>query len=112
MKKIFTAIAMTALLFVIGIIAYHYASNALRGKSHQVSGVVQYHTPDYTVSADAPEGYYVESTAIGRVYIEHKNVFSYVNKYVIARGYLEEICGNDGGSCFPLVDAQSITITK
>lgn len=111
MKKTIVTITITTLVFVAGILAHSYISNMQRG-SHQVSGVVKYYTPDYTASGEAPEGYYVESSAIDKVYIEHQNIADYTDKHINARGYLKEICGNDFGSCFPLIDAQTIDIAQ
>lgn len=107
MKNNIIIIALTSLLFVAGMLTYGYIKDMQRG-IHRVSGIIKYHTPDYTVSGDAPKGYYVNLSATNRIYIEHENIAAYLNKYIYAHGYLEEICGNDGGSCYPLIAAQKL----
>jgi len=108
MKKILFTFMLTALLFILGIFSYQYVSDTLIRGNQIVSGVVKYHKPDYTVSLDAPEGYYIEASAIGRVYLKHESISEYLDKNIKVSGVLREICGNDQGSCFPLIDARWI----
>lgn len=107
MKNNIIIIALTSLIFTAGILTYWYIKDMQRG-IHRVSGIIKYHTPDYTISADAPEGYYINLSTTHRMYIENENIHDYLNKYVYAQGYLKETCGNDGGSCYPLIIAQRL----
>lgn len=110
MKKVFLAILFTVIIFVLGIWAYFFISDSQKGVQH-ISGVVQYHTPDFNVSADPPAGYYIESSAIGMVYIQSENISDYLGETINASGSLKEICGNDGGSCFPMIKTSAISVS-
>lgn len=93
---------ITALLFTAGIFGFQYCSSFLEPRI-KVSGVVRYHRADLTVSADPPEGYYVESSAIGRIYLQHNAMPGALTRSIDARGTLRGMCGNDKGACFPMI---------
>jgi len=81
----------------------------------QVSGLlqVQIRPADPGATGNPPNGYFIEATAIGRVYLEPVDVKQYVGIKVVARGRLSRAtCGNDGQSCYPVIAATSILEAK
>lgn len=76
------------------------------------TGVVMLESYDDPAWAGAsglpPSGYYIESSATGRVYIEHSAVEHYLGRQIRATGRLETLCGPDGVNCYPVVRSAKI----
>ena len=107
-KKILITLCIVMLSFVLGIFANHYVSEYFRN-THYISGIVEYQSkPDPFTTGPAPEGYYVNSSVFGRVYVRHNSVSEYLGKNIRARGWLKDICGVDDSPCYPLIDAEWI----
>ncbi|MCC6132640.1 MAG: hypothetical protein IT186_22160 [Acidobacteria bacterium] len=106
-RTVSVTILATTLLFTAGTLAFQYASSIVEPRVN-VSGVVRYHKADLTVSADSPEGYYVESSAIGRIYLRHNEMPGVLNRHIEARGTLRGVCGNDKATCFPLMNIERL----
>lgn len=89
----------------------HYLS---RSAPVQVSGVLQVQSKpaDPSASGNPPNGYFIEATAIGRVYLEHSSAKQYVGRRVVSSGRLSATCGNDGRPCYPEIAATSIREVK
>ncbi len=56
----------------------------------------------------APDGYFVESSGIGRVYLTGKPLNSYVGQPISARGGVSGVCGPKSIPCYPLVEVREI----
>ncbi|NJM97475.1 MAG: hypothetical protein HC800_10155 [Phormidesmis sp. RL_2_1] len=57
----------------------------------------------------APNGYFIESAGIGRVYLSGKPLQSYVGQPIQARGGVSGICGPKSIPCFPLVELREVS---
>lgn len=77
-----------------------------------VEGTVQakysYKTDDEL--SPAPNGYYVDSSSIGRVYLTGKPLDSYVGQPVKAIGSVSGICGPKSVPCYPIVQVREVNI--
>ena len=77
-----------------------------------VEGTVQAkysYQEDNELSPD-PNGYYVNSPGIGRVYLTGKPLDSYVGKPVEALGSVSGVCGPKSVPCYPIVEVRDIQI--
>lgn len=67
-----------------------------------VRGMLKYQSHfDPSASAAPPNGYFVESSATERFYVEGELVKPFTNTLVQISGTLSTICGPDGYPCFP-----------
>lgn len=55
-----------------------------------------------------PNGYFVESSGIGRVYLAGKPLNSYVGQPILVRGSVSGVCGPKSIPCYPLVEVREI----
>lgn len=93
---------------VVGVGGMIYLQDFFAG-TIRVTGVVMYESnPDSSASGLPPRGYYVESSATGRVYIEHSTAGSYLGQQIHATGRLGTLCGPGGFNCYPVVWPESI----
>ena len=77
-----------------------------------VEGTVQAkysYQEDNELSPD-PNGYYVNSPGIGRVYLTGTALDSYVGKPVEALGSVSGICGPKSVPCYPIVEVRGIEV--
>ena len=112
MKKILITLCIIILSFVLGIFANQYITDYFRNM-HYISGIVEYQSePAPYMSGPPPEGYYVNSSVFGRVYVKHNSFSEYLGKNIWVRGWLKDICGVDGMPCYPLIDAEWIKISE
>ncbi|HEY9646831.1 MAG TPA: hypothetical protein V6C88_10695 [Chroococcidiopsis sp.] len=76
----------------------------------EVRGVVQFQAqpPDPTATGNPPNGYFVESTAVDRFYLEGDLLEPYVGARVLIRGTVATVCGSETYPCYPKLLAQSI----
>lgn len=77
-----------------------------------IQGVLKFQAQtdiDPTASGNPPNGYFVESTASERFYVEGISVSQYVGSLIFIRGTLAAECGSDGFPCYPKLVAISIT---
>ena len=74
-----------------------------------VRGTIEYQGSfDPTASAVPPNGYFVQSTAAGRFYLEAASVKPYQGSFIQAVGTLSTICGPDGYPCYPKLEPKSV----
>ncbi|KKQ80817.1 MAG: hypothetical protein UT02_C0002G0042 [Parcubacteria group bacterium GW2011_GWC2_38_7] len=52
----------------------------------------------------------VKSSAIEKIYLQHNDLPNVLNKNISAKGTLKEICSNDGGTCYPLIDLEEFQL--
>lgn len=114
MKKTFITFLSALLIFLLITIVYLFVQNYFQGDL-RISGLVQYHKADLTISADAPEGYFIESSAIGRIYLRYgknENLAELLDKNIVAKGLMSNrlLCGNDGGLCYPVVKIEMVEV--
>lgn len=78
-----------------------------------VRGVLQHQAQpvDLSASGNPPNGYYVESSAIDRFYVEESSAKLYVGSRVLIQGTLSTVCGPDNFPCYPQIVPKSITST-
>jgi hypothetical protein len=75
----------------------------------QVQGILKFKgSNDPAVSADAPIGFFVESTATDRFYIEGDLLKPYVGSLVQITGPISTVCGPDGYPCYPSLLAKLV----
>lgn len=76
----------------------------------QVRGVLKFQAKpsDPSASGNPPNGYFVESTAIERFYVEGNLVKPYVGSLILIRGTLSTECGLDGYPCYPKLVKTSV----
>lgn len=55
-----------------------------------------------------PQGYYIDSSGLGRVYLSGKPLESYVGKTIEANGSVSGICGPKSIPCFPLIEVREV----
>ena len=76
-----------------------------------VEGTVQAkynYQEDNELSPD-PNGYYVTSPGIGRVYLTGQPLDSYVGQTVEAMGSVSGVCGPKSVPCYPIVSVRTIS---
>lgn len=56
----------------------------------------------------APDGYFVESSGMGRVYLTGQPLNAYVGQSIQAQGSVVGICGPKSIPCFPLVEVREV----
>ncbi len=56
----------------------------------------------------APDGYFVESSGMGRVYLTGQPLNAYVGQPIQAQGSVAGICGPKSVPCFPLVEVREV----
>ena len=75
-----------------------------------VRGVLQQAQPgDPSASGNPPDGYYVESSASDRFYVEESLAKPYVGSHILIQGTLSTVCGPDNFPCYPQIVPKSIT---
>lgn len=76
-----------------------------------VRGILKFQSSnDPTASANPPNGYFVESTATDRFYVE--GVKPYVGSLIQLTGTLTTVCGPDGYPCYPKLQTQAVVQVK
>jgi len=77
-----------------------------------VEGTVQakYSYKDSTELSPAPNGYFIESAGVGRVYLTGQPLDSYVGQTVKAEGSVAGICGPKTIPCYPLIEVREVGI--
>jgi len=75
-----------------------------------VEGVVkaQYAYEEENGLTPPPNGYYIEGTSIGRVYLSGQPLQSYVGESVVATGSVSGICGPKSIPCYPLIELREV----
>ncbi len=74
----------------------------LTGSSYYVSGIVrQAPIPSPFLSGADPEGYYLESSVFGKVYLKHALLAQYNGQKISTEGKMDRVCGPDGMPCYP-----------
>jgi hypothetical protein len=77
-----------------------------------IAGVVRYHEEDLTASTGAPSGFWVDSSGIERIYLEHENISEVVDKPISARGHLRIVCGHNHSTCYPMIEVEHFQIRR
>jgi hypothetical protein len=78
-----------------------------------VQGVLKFQSSnDPTASANPPNGYFVESMATDRFYVEGDLVKPYVGSRIQLTGILSTVCGPDGYPCYPQLKTTSVVQVK
>lgn len=97
----------------VGVGGLWYAEELLRdtlAPTIFVSGeLLREDNPDASASALPPEGYYLASEEIGRIYVEHELARDAVGRQIRASGRLTVRCGPDQITCYPTILATSLT---
>jgi len=57
----------------------------------------------------SPNGYYIEASSVGRIYLTGKPLQSYVGQSIIATGSVEGICGPKSIPCYPIVELREVS---
>jgi hypothetical protein len=79
----------------------------------RVRGVLKVQSSnDPTASANPPNGYFVESSATDRFYVEGDLVKPYVGSLIQLTGILSTVCGPDGYPCYPKLQTKSVFQVK
>lgn len=101
--------------FLAGLLSYAGAQSYLRtylSGTIVVRGVLKFQARivDPGASGNPPNGYFVESTAIDRFYVEGDLMKSYVGSRVLLQGKtLSTVCGPDDFPCYPKLFVKSVT---
>lgn len=76
----------------------------------EVRGVLQFQAqpPSPSATGNPPNGYFVESTAVDRFYLEGDLLEPYVGSLVLISGTVATVCGPDTHPCYPKLLAQSV----
>lgn len=77
----------------------------------EVRGILRFQAQpsDPTATGNPPNGYFVESTATDRFYLEGDLIKPYVNSPVLVQGTISTVCGSDTYPCYPKLLAKSVT---
>ena len=108
---------LTATLsFIVGLLSYAGGSEWLRTYllpgTITVRGVLKFQAQIDSpgASGNPPNGYFVESTAIERFYVEGDLIEPYVGSPVLIQGeVLSILCGPDTFPCYPKLLVKSVT---
>lgn len=57
----------------------------------------------------APQGYYIDSPGIGRVYLTNKPLDGYVGQAIKANGSVSGVCGPKSIPCYPLIEVREVS---
>ncbi|MBI4783986.1 MAG: hypothetical protein HY785_22095 [Oscillatoriophycideae cyanobacterium NC_groundwater_1537_Pr4_S-0.65um_50_18] len=106
-----------ALSFIAGLLSYAAGSWWLRTSllppgTITVRGVLKFQAQidDLSTSGNPPNGYFVESNAIERFYVEGDLIEPYVGSSVFIQGeVLSTLCGPDTFPCYPKLHVKSVT---
>lgn len=76
----------------------------------EVRGVLRFQSQPSAPSAtgNPPNGYFVESTAIDRFYLEGDLIKTYVGSLVLVKGTISTVCGPDTYPCYPNLLVKSV----
>jgi hypothetical protein len=117
MNRTVSLFLTATLFFIAGCLSYAGGSWWLRTYllppgTLAVRGVLQFQAQvdDPSASANPPNGYFVESTAINRFYVEGDLIQPYVGSLVLLQGKtLSTVCGADTFPCYPKLLVKSVT---
>jgi hypothetical protein len=109
-------LALTAIIAFVGGSAFGVGGTLylqdITARDVRVTSVLMYESDyDPTITGQIPQGYYVESTGVGRVYIETDSAEDYLGQVIQAWGQLATLCGPDGLLCYPVVRQATIVQT-
>ncbi len=115
MNRTASLVLTATIFFFAGLLSYAgaqwYLSTYL-ARTITVRGVLKFqaHNSDLGGSGHPPYGYFVESTAVGRVYVEGDLIQSSVGSSVLLQGKtLSTVCGPDTFPCYPNLLVTSVT---
>lgn len=79
-----------------------------------VEGTVraQYSPKDDDGYTPPPNGYYIEGSGIGRVYLTQKPLDAYIGQTIVARGSISGICGPKSIPCYPRLHVREISLPE
>jgi hypothetical protein len=72
----------------------------------------QYGEQDKNKLSPEPEGYFITSEGIGRVYLTGQPLESYLDLTVRAQGSVSGICGPKAIPCYPLIEVRELIIPE
>jgi|GEM_PF-4569692 len=108
MQKIILTFLIATLLISLLIAKKHIPNS-----THRISGVVRYHEVDITRSIHDPEGYYIESPIIGKIYINGDRIDDTLNKNIRGTGKLKEVCGQERwDNCYPMINLDGFNVEE
>ncbi len=64
---------------------------------------------DESALRPSPNGYYIEGTSVGRVYLTGEPLQSYVGQGVSVTGSVDGLCGPKSIPCYPVLTIREIT---
>ena len=67
---------------------------------------------DESALRPSPNGYYIEGTSVGRVYLTGQPLQSYVGQGVSASGSVEGLCGPKSIPCYPILTVREISYSQ
>lgn len=118
MNRTVASLLLFCISFIAGLLvavgAYRFVQTRLFPPATlEVLGVLQFQAQpaDLSASGNPPNGYYVESTAVDRFYLEGEQLESYVGAPIFATGTIATVCGPDTFPCYPKLLVQSVTQT-
>lgn len=115
MNRTISPLFASVVAFVLGLLsavgAYYLKTYLFPPATITVRGVLKYQAQpvDPGASGNPPNGYFVESSAIDRFYIEDNWAKPYVGSPVLIQGTLSTVCGPDNFPCYPKLVPKSIT---
>ncbi|MBW4582413.1 MAG: hypothetical protein KME42_22825 [Tildeniella nuda ZEHNDER 1965/U140] len=117
MNRTGSLVLTATIFFLAGLLSYaggqwYLKTYLLPPGTITVRGVLKFqtHNSDIGNSGHPPYGYFVESTAIDRFYIEGDLMKSYVGSSVVLQGKtLSTVCGPDMFPCYPKLLVKSVT---
>ncbi len=115
MNRTASLVLTATIFFLAGLLSYAgaqwYLSTYFSG-TITVRGVLKFqaHNSDIGGSGHPPYGYFVESTALDRIYVEGDSIKPSVGSSVLLQGKtLSTVCGRDGFPCYPNLLVKSVT---
>lgn len=114
MNRTLSLLSTAVIFFIAGLLscvgAYWWLKTYLFPPSTvEVQGVLKFQAKsDPSASANPPNGYFVESSATDRFYVEGNLAKPYVGSLVLIKGTLSTECGPDGYPCYPKLVAKSV----
>ncbi len=72
----------------------------------------QYGKQDESTLSPEPDGYFIASEGIGRIYLTGKPLNDYLNLTVRAQGSVSGVCGPKAIPCYPIIDVRELIIPE
>ncbi|MBE9064790.1 hypothetical protein [cf. Phormidesmis sp. LEGE 11477] len=108
--------AVASIFFILGAAAstftiwqLHKLYRATIAPPISVEGTLQaQYNYDEAAVHPSPNGYYIEGTGVGRIYLQGQPLQSYVGQGIVATGIVEGICGPKSIPCYPVLSLREV----